>query len=84
MVALRLLDVLQVRQGVVCGWRAQQLLRTAAVQVILTAVGGPSTLRGAPQTTTLPTEGTPSGAGSLTDSAAGDHRIVLTETEGRI
>lgn len=67
-----------------CGWRAQQLLRTAAVQSVLTAVGRPSSLRGASQTPTLPTEGTPSGAGSLTNSAAGDHRIVLTETEGNV
>lgn len=56
-VGLWLLARLQVgmRQGVVCGWSAQQLLRTGTVQAVLTAVGGPSSLRGTPQSLTLPT-----------------------------
>lgn len=82
-VHLRLLTVLQVRmrQDVVCRGRAQQLLGTAAVQAVLTAVGGCDSFRRAPQTSALPAEWTPSGAGSLTDSTAWDHREVLTETE---
>lgn len=68
-----------------CGWRVQQLLRTAAaVQSVLTAVGRPSSLRGTSQTPALPAEGTPSGAGSLANSAAGDHRKILTETHGNV
>lgn len=83
MVDLRLLAVLQVRmrQDVVCWGSAQQLLGAAAAQAVLAAVGGSDGFGGALQTPTLPAEGTPSGAGSLTDSAARDHRVVLTETE---
>lgn len=82
-VDLRLLAVLQVRmrQDVVCRGSAQQLLGAAAAQAVLAAVGGSDGFGGAPQTPTLPTKGTPSGAGSLTDSTARDHRVVLTETE---
>lgn len=79
-VDLRLLAVLQVRMGQGVGVRGgsiQQFLGAAAAQAILTAVGGRDGLRRAPQTPTLSTEGTPGGAGSLTDSTAGDHRVVL-------
>lgn len=69
------------RQDVVGGGGAQQLLGAAAVQAVLAAVGGSDFFGGAPQTPALPAEGAPSGAGSLTDGAAGNHREVLTETE---
>lgn len=83
MVDLLLLAVLQVRmrQDVVGGESTQQLLGAAAVQGVLTAVRGSDSFGGAPQTPTLPTERTPGGAGSLTDGAARDHRVVLTKTE---
>lgn len=83
MVDLRLLAVLQVRmrQDVVCGGSAQQLLGAAAAQAVLAAVRGPDSFGGAPQTPTFPAERTPGGAGSLTDGAARDHGVVLTETE---
>lgn len=64
-----------------CRGSPQQLLGTAAAQAVLTAVGGSDRFGGTPQTPTLPTEGTPGGAGSLTDSTARDHRVVFTETE---
>lgn len=79
-----LLAVLQgrVRQGVVRGGSAQQLLGTAAaVHAVLTAVGGSDGLGGASQTPPLPAERTPGGAGSLADRTARDHWIVLAEAE---
>lgn len=82
-VHLRLLAVLQVRTRQDVGGRGsvQQLLRAATVQAVLTAVGGADTVRGGLQTAIIPTERTPGGAGSLSDSAARDHREVLTETK---
>lgn len=83
MVHLLLLARLQVwmRQGVMCGWSTQQFLRAATIQAVLTAIRGPNSLGGATQTTTLPTKGAPSGTGSLTDSAARDHWVILPGTE---
>lgn len=72
---------MRVRQYVVCRGRAQQLLGTAATQAVLAAIGGPGDFGGTLQTLTLPTEWTPGGAGSLTDSTTRDHRVVLTDTE---
>lgn len=85
MVDVRLLAVLQVRrrQGEVCRGSTEQLPRTAAVKAILAAVGGSDGLGGDPQTPTVPSERTPSGAGSLVDSAAWDHWVVLTENRQR-
>lgn len=69
------------RQRVVHGWSTQQLLRTAATQAVLTAIRGPNSFRGALQNLTLPAGQYPSGASSLADSTARDHRVILTETK---
>lgn len=57
---------------------AQQLLRTAAAQTVLTAERGPDGIRRPPQTSTLPTEGTPSRAGFLSDSTARNDGVIFT------
>lgn len=83
MVDLWLLTVLQVRvrQDVVCWRGVQQLLGTTAGQAILTAVGGADSFGWGPETPNFPTEGTPRGAGFLTNSTARDHGVVLTRTK---
>lgn len=71
--------MLQVRARQDVGGGAQQLLGAAAVQTVVTAVGRPDAIRGAPQNPTVPAKRAPSGTRSQTAGSTGDHREVLTE-----
>lgn len=70
--------MLQVRARQDVGGGAQQLLGAAAVQTVVTAVGRPDAIGGAPQKPTVPSKRAPSGTPSLTAGSPGDHREVLT------
>lgn len=80
-VDLSLLAVLQVRtgQGVGGGRGAQQLLRAAAVQAVVTAVRGAHALGRGLHAPTVASERAGRGAGPLTDGAAWHHGEILPE-----
>lgn len=71
--------MLQARARQDVGGGAQLVLGQAAAETVVTAVGGPHTLGGAPQDSSVPAERAPGGTRSLTDGGARDHREVLTE-----
>lgn len=88
LVELLLLAVLQlrwglrVRRGAVSRGSSHQLLWTAAaLQAIFTAIGRSNSLRRDHHSLTLPTEGAPTGAQSLTHSTTWNHWVILPVRE---